>query len=465
MDNNMDNTLNNGEIFKQAMQLQAVVNIGMIGHVANGKSTTTRCLTGISTQKHKSELARNITIRLGYANAKIYKCDKCVNPECYQSVSSTIMEHECDHCGSNTELLIHYSIVDCPGHHDFMNVMLNGTAVMDYAMLVESVSNKEFPAPQTIEHFSITNEMGIPVKVAILNKVDLLLKSKKKIPERMAILQDFVGDNIPVIPVSGSLDCNIDILTHYISTFDIPNKDLDSNIKMVVIRSFNTNVPGTSIQNLKGGVLGGSIIKGIMRIGDIVSIYPGLIMSTKNANKKEEQWKYAPLQATVKSINSEKNSLEFAVPGGLIGVQLDIDPGLTCDDKLVGQVVHKVTENMSHVKVYEAIRVDYFKLSGFDDIFLKHPNIVAQMDLSCIDEDGSTKKFMLRKTSKIFINVNSNKINCTIYKIKSDNMMIMLDKPICADIDDKIAINVIIGDTSHIFGHGIIKDGMESIKI
>ncbi|KAJ2356541.1 eukaryotic translation initiation factor 2 subunit gamma, partial [Coemansia sp. RSA 2610] len=63
----------------EVMANQATINIGTIGHVAHGKSTLVKAISGVNTVRFKNELERNITIKLGYANAKIYKCD---NPEC-----------------------------------------------------------------------------------------------------------------------------------------------------------------------------------------------------------------------------------------------------------------------------------------------------------------------------------------------------------------------------------------------
>ena len=69
---------------------QATINIGTIGHVAHGKSTIVKAISGVQTVRFKNELERNITIKLGYANAKIYKCDseKCPRPACYKSFNS-----------------------------------------------------------------------------------------------------------------------------------------------------------------------------------------------------------------------------------------------------------------------------------------------------------------------------------------------------------------------------------------
>ena len=69
---------------------QATINIGTIGHVAHGKSTVVKAISGVQTVRFKNELERNITIKLGYANAKIYKCDnkECPRPGCYRSYKS-----------------------------------------------------------------------------------------------------------------------------------------------------------------------------------------------------------------------------------------------------------------------------------------------------------------------------------------------------------------------------------------
>jgi translation initiation factor 2 subunit 3 len=70
----------------EVISRQATINIGTIGHVAHGKSTVVKAISGVQTVRFKNELERNITIKLGYANAKIYKCEdeKCPRPMCYK---------------------------------------------------------------------------------------------------------------------------------------------------------------------------------------------------------------------------------------------------------------------------------------------------------------------------------------------------------------------------------------------
>merc|ERR1719188_1406272 len=71
---------------KEVISRQATINIGTIGHVAHGKSTVVKAISGVSTVRFKNELERNITIKLGYANAKIYRCknQKCPRPACFK---------------------------------------------------------------------------------------------------------------------------------------------------------------------------------------------------------------------------------------------------------------------------------------------------------------------------------------------------------------------------------------------
>lgn len=95
---------------------QATINIGTIGHVAHGKSTVVKAISGVQTVRFKNELERNITIKLGYANAKIYRCDNpaCPRPTCYRSYKSEKeVDPPCERpdCGGTYRLLRHVSYV------------------------------------------------------------------------------------------------------------------------------------------------------------------------------------------------------------------------------------------------------------------------------------------------------------------------------------------------------------------
>ena len=134
------------------MSRQATVKIGTIGHVAHGKSTVVKALSTVRTVRFKSELERNITIKLGYANAKIYcAVSKSIpRPDCYKSFGSQTPD---DYVDPKTKIRYHLkrhvSFVDCPGHDILMATMLNGAAVMDAALLLVA-GNEPCPQPQVM---------------------------------------------------------------------------------------------------------------------------------------------------------------------------------------------------------------------------------------------------------------------------------------------------------------------------
>ena len=129
---------------------QPEINIGMIGHVDHGKTTLTQRLTGKWADEHSEELKKGISIKLGYADAALYKCPKCDEPQCYGT------NKKCPVCESNTELLRVVSFVDAPGHETLMAIMLSGAAIMDGAILVIA-ANEHCPQPQTREPVSYTH--------------------------------------------------------------------------------------------------------------------------------------------------------------------------------------------------------------------------------------------------------------------------------------------------------------------
>ena len=111
-----------------------------------------KALSGVHTVRFKNELERNITIKLGYANAKIYKFDnpKCAHPMCYTSAPST-KEDTFSMNRFKYGPVRHVLFVDCPGHDILMATMLNTAAVMDAALLL--IAGKE-SCPQVKMYFN-----------------------------------------------------------------------------------------------------------------------------------------------------------------------------------------------------------------------------------------------------------------------------------------------------------------------
>jgi len=122
--------------------VQPELNIGLVGHVDHGKTTLTEALSGKWTDTHSEELKRGITIRLGYADATIRKCEVC---------GKHVLEKK--HCNKLALAVRKISFVDAPGHESLMATMLSGATIMDGALLLVA-ANEECPQPQTREHSS-----------------------------------------------------------------------------------------------------------------------------------------------------------------------------------------------------------------------------------------------------------------------------------------------------------------------
>ena len=250
---------------------QPEVNIGMIGHVDHGKTTLTQRLTGKWTDEHSEEIKRGISIKLGYADAAFYKCPSCPDPRNYTT------KEICPYCGSKTELLRVVSFIDAPGHETLMAVMLSGSSLMDGAILLIA-ANEPCPQPQTREHLMAMEIAGIKNIVIVQNKVDLV--SEKQAMKHYQQIKDFVkgtcAENAPIIPISAHHDINIDVLIKAIEEkIPTPHRDLTKDPIMYVARSFDVNKPGTRPKDLKGGVIGGSLLQGVFRVGEEVEISPG----------------------------------------------------------------------------------------------------------------------------------------------------------------------------------------------
>ena len=158
--------------------------------------------------------------------------------------------------------------MDCPGHDILMATMLNGVAVMDAALLLIA-GNESCPQPQTSEHLAAVEIMKLKHLIILQNKIDIVMKDNTA-PKQFADIKKFVSgtkaEDAPIIPISAQLKYNIDIICDYICRIPVPLRDFTSSPRMIVIRSFDVNKPGEEAQNLKGGVAGGSIIRGILRV-------------------------------------------------------------------------------------------------------------------------------------------------------------------------------------------------------
>ncbi|MFP3161962.1 MAG: translation initiation factor IF-2 subunit gamma [Acidilobus sp.] len=310
-------------------QVQPEVNIGVVGHVDHGKTTLVQALTGIWTMRHSEEIKRGMTIKLGYADGEIWECEGCGFPERYS------VEPVCEcNPGAKPRLVRRVSFVDAPGHEILMATMLSGAALMDGAILVVA-ANEPAPQPQTKEHFLALTILGIKNLIVVQNKVDVVSpeRARESYKEIKKFLSSTWAEDAPIIPVSALKRVNIDAVAAAIQKFiPTPERDLSGSLIMYVIRSFDVNKPGTRPAELVGGVIGGSILRGTLKVGDEIEIRPGIQV------KEGGKVKYRPLLTTVTSLRFGKAEVKEARPGGLVAVGTKLDPSLTKADNLAGNV-------------------------------------------------------------------------------------------------------------------------------
>jgi translation initiation factor 2 subunit 3 len=309
--------------------MQAEMNVGMLGHVDHGKTTLTKALTGKWTDTHSEEIKRGISIRLGYADCYIYQDEKG------RFFASS---EECKKAGGKPKLVRKISIVDAPGHETLMTTVISATSILDGVIFLIA-ANEPCPQPQTAEHLLVLNSTGIKNIIVVQTKVDLV--PREKALENHLQIKEFLkgsaAENAPIIPVSANSGLNIDHLLKTLNEVMVsPAHDEKVHLRMYVSRSFDVNRPGTGIKDLKGGVLGGSIVQGVLKVGDDIEIKPGVA--------RKEGGRPVPVACKVQSLKEESESLDSARPGGLVAIGTTLDPSLTKSDSLVGSVVGRKGE-------------------------------------------------------------------------------------------------------------------------
>ena len=234
------------------------VNIGTIGHVDHGKTTTTAAITAVLALRGQAEAT------------KFDEIDKA--PEERErgiTINTAHVEYETDKR--------HYAHVDCPGHADYVKNMITGAAQMDGAILV--VSAADGPMPQTREHILLARQVGVPYIVVFMNKCDLVDDEELLDLVEMEIREllteyDFPGDDVPVIrgsayqalqdpagPWGEKILELMDAVDNYIPT---PVRDIDKPFLMPVEDVFSITGRGT--------VATGRVEKGAVKIGDELQI-------------------------------------------------------------------------------------------------------------------------------------------------------------------------------------------------
>jgi len=405
---------------------QPEVNIGTIGHVDHGKTTLVEAITGVWAAKHSEELRRGITIKLGYADAPIFKCPNCDAPQCYSSDST------CPNCGSECEFVRAVSFVDSPGHEALMATMLSGATVMDGALLIIA-ANEKCPQPQTREHLAAIELAGLKNIIIVQNKIDIVdekraLESYKEIE---AFVKGTMAEGKPIIPVSAQHMVNVDAVLQAIEeNIPTPERDPNKPPRMFVVRSFDVNKPGATIDELLGGVIGGSIFQGKFKIGDEVEIRPGL------KAEKHGRISYESIFTEITSLSAGGREVDEAQSGGLVGIGTYLDPSLTKADGLTGNLVGK-PDLLPPTRSELVLETTLLKRAIGTKELVQVDNII--------------------KGERLLLDVGTTITLGTVVSTKKDAATLKLVRPVCAEDGARAAISRKITGRWRLIGYGIIQ--------
>jgi elongation factor Tu len=299
------------------------VNVGTIGHVAHGKTTTTAAITytlasvGLATYKPYAQVAKGGTIR---DDTRVV------------TIASSHVEYQTDKR--------HYAHVDCPGHADYVKNMITGAAQMDGAILV--VAADDGPMPQTKEHVLLARQVGVPAIVVYLNKCDLvddpeLLDLVEMEVRELLSKYEFPGDTVPVVRGASypalqtknpgrdnpASKCIFDLMDAIDAFIPEPQREIDKPFLMPVEDVFSIDGRGT--------VATGRIERGVCKVGDSVEIVG--IKDTRNT--------------TITGVEMFQKTLESGQAGDNVGLLLR---GVSKDDIERGMVLAKAKTVTPHTQ-------------------------------------------------------------------------------------------------------------------
>ncbi len=385
------------------------LNVGVVGHIDHGKTTLLSQLTGKFTDTHSEELKRGITIKLGYADTIIFQDGKNFNNK------------------GKGKPVRYISFIDAPGHEMLMATMLSGAAIIDAAILV--IAANEGIKPQTQEHFMALQAKKITNIIIVQNKIDLV--TKEQALKNYKDIKDFVkgtlAENAPIIPISAQQGVNIEKIFEELCKLEIPKRESKTEPIFLIARSFDINKPGTLIENLKGGVLGGILKKGTLTVGEEIELKPGLSI------KKANQQSYQTLTTKILSLHKGKNQVNEVGPGSSISIETNLDSFLTKADSLIGCVVglkDKLPDITYQIKL---------KIKLFDKVLgiFEHKKV----------EPIKTKEMLM-------LNVNTTTTVGSVEKISDNEIELSLNIPVIALKGDNAGIARNINGHWRLIGFG-----------
>ena len=308
-----------------------------------------------------------------------------------------------------------------------MATMLSGSAIMDGALLLVA-ANEPCPQPQTKEHLMALEIIGVKNLIIVQNKIDIVSEeeAEKNYEQIKNFVNKTIAENAPIIPISAQHNVNIDALIEAIEkVIPTPERDDKKDPLFFIARSFDVNKPGSIIEDLHGGVLGGSLKKGKLSSGQDIEIKPGL------KTEKHGKVVYESLKTKIGSLQTGGGSVKEIHPGGSAGIGTMLDPSLVKTDSLSGHVVG---------------------LPG------KLPDVWMEFELKphLLQRVVGTKEELnvepIKKGEQLLLNVNSTATVGSVDELRKDKFHVFLKIPVCAEKESRVTISRIIGGRFRLIG-------------
>jgi translation initiation factor 2 subunit 3 len=361
---------------------------------------------------------------------------------------------------------------------------------MDAALLLIA-ANETFPQPQTLEHLAAVEIMRLRHIIVLQNKIDLV--TREAAMEQFHRVVHFLKRNTPfasspIIPISAQKEQNIDCVLEFLCHVPIPQRDFASPCRMHVVRSFDINKPGDSVEDLAGGVVGGVIAHGVIHKHQQLEIRPGIVTYRRSrpqldqsqasppqlsrSSSSERQIRtfgdlpeaertrsnaeveytilYTPLSTYVASLRSEAMELDFAIPGGLVAIGTTLDPTATRQNRLRGHLVGAVD---SLPEVFSEFEIQFFLLPHIVGVRAegcgKHATLPAPVKIA---------KVIVGETLRIGIRT----LTCagTVSVVKKELAKISLSSPVCCSVGDRLTLSRLVGRGYRLIGWGSIRRGV-----
>jgi translation initiation factor 2 subunit 3 len=311
-----------------------------------------------------------------------------------------------------------------------MTNMLAGAFLMDGALLVIA-ANEPVPKPQTREHLQALQMLGMRRIVIAQNKIDLVTdqEARTNYEQIQKFVESTVAADAPVIPISAQQRLNIDALIEALEgVIPTPNRDAKAPPLMYVVRSFDVNKPGTGIDALAGGVLGGSLVRGELRVDEEVELKPGM--------PDERSGKYVPIVTKVASLQTGAGQGDRVGPGGLVAVGTHLDPTFTKGDQMVGSVIGR-PGTLPPTWEHMTLDVELFETA------------VGLAELVKVDK--------IKPGENLRLNLGTAFSQAVVTSARGDIIEVDLKKPVAIESGMRAALSRRIAERWRLIGSGVLK--------